>query len=134
MHVSRGIHVDKGGLVFGGCFAAGAEFREAWSRAFLGCVESATLPRFSGAWKESTLDKRVSVATSQTSLYFVTSHATEPSKSLTRETGSVARRRAYWAGGSRPEVRLKGKEGSSVTAILQIMRVSGVWSNYRRPE
>lgn len=38
MHVGRGIHVDEGGLVFGGGFAAGAEFREAWSRAFLCCI------------------------------------------------------------------------------------------------
>lgn len=38
VHVGRGIHVDKGGLVFGGSFAAGAEFREACSRAFLWCI------------------------------------------------------------------------------------------------
>lgn len=39
----RGIHVDEGGLVFGGGFAAGAEFREAWSRAFLCCIVLAIL-------------------------------------------------------------------------------------------
>lgn len=66
----------------------------------------------------------MSVATAQTSLYFVTSHATEPSKSLTREMGSVARRRAYSAGGSRPEARLKGKEGSSEIAIVRAEVVS----------
>lgn len=61
----------------------------------------------------------MSVATAQTSLYFVTSHAIEPSKSWTREIGSVARRRAYSAGGSRPEARSKGKEGSSVMVIFR---------------
>lgn len=35
VHVGRGVHIDEGGFVFGGCFGAGAEFREAWSRAFL---------------------------------------------------------------------------------------------------
>lgn len=74
----------------------------------------------SGILKRFTLDKRVSVATAQTSLYLVTSHATEPSKSLTRETGSVARRRAYSAGGSRPEARLNGKEGGSAVVILRV--------------
>lgn len=34
--------------------------------------------------------------------------------------GSVARRRAYSAGGSRPEARLKGKEGDSLIVILRI--------------
>ena len=64
------------------------------------------------------LDRRVSVATAQTSLYLVTIHATEPSKSFTRETGSEVRRRAYSAGGSRPEARLKGKLGGWVTAMM----------------
>lgn len=73
---------------------------------------------FAGVLKDFTLDKRVSVATAQTSLYFVTSHAVEPSKSLTREMGSVARRRAYSAGGLRPEARLKGNEGGSAIVIL----------------
>lgn len=68
--------------------------------------------------QDSTLERRVSVATAHTSLYFVTSHAREPSKSFTCETGSVARRRAYSAGGSRPEARWKGKFGGVVVVIV----------------
>lgn len=43
MRVSRGVHVDEGGLVLGGGLAAGTEFREARSRAFLCCTVLVTL-------------------------------------------------------------------------------------------
>lgn len=124
VHVFGGVHVDEGGLVFGGRFGAGAEFWKAWSCAFLYLHCVGHLGFFFSPQdldsEQFTLDNRASVATAQTSLYFVTSHATEPSKSLTCEMGSVARRRAYSAGGSRPEARLKGKEGNSAMAILRI--------------
>ena len=43
VHMGRGVHVDKGGLVFRGSLAAGTEFRETWSRAFLCCIVLITL-------------------------------------------------------------------------------------------
>lgn len=70
-----------------------------------------------GASTLRTLESRSSVAMRQTSSYLVASQARVPSNSLTLDMGSVARRRAYSAGGSRPEARRKGKLGA-VTTIL----------------
>lgn len=65
-----------------------------------------------------TFDSLWSVETLHTSSYLVTSHARSPFQSLTRETGSVLRRRAKSAGGSRPEAREKGNDGASVCVIV----------------
>lgn len=65
---------------------------------------------FESLWSSETL---------HTSLYLVTSHARSPFQSFTRETGSVARRRANSAGGSRPEARSKGNEGGSRVIVAR---------------
>lgn len=67
-----------------------------------------------------TLDSLSSVATCVTSLYLVTSQAKLPSNNVTRETGSVARRRAYSAGGSMPEARWNGNLGGSTDIVVVI--------------
>ena len=67
--------------------------------------------QMTGVGSGQTFESLLSVATCATSFHLVTSHASDPSKSFTLETGSLARSFANSAGGSGPEARLKGKLG-----------------------
>lgn len=54
------------------------------------------------------------------SLYLVTSQASLPSHSLTLETGSFARSRAYSTGGSTPAGRENGNRGRAARLDLLV--------------
>lgn len=77
----------------------------------VGLALAASLPPAFSSGKPGrvrTLDRRSSVATLHTSLYFVTSQAEDPSYSWILDTGSVARSLANSGGGSMPDARLNG--------------------------
>jgi hypothetical protein len=89
------------------------------------CLPAALPPSLNSGnpGRERSFDNLSSVATRQTSLYFVTSHAAVPSYNFTCESGSVARSRANSAGGSSPEARLNGKGGRLLLAVVEPMVV-----------
>lgn len=113
VHVIWGVHINKSRLVLCRSLAASTELWEARSCSLLYIIS----PRSSFKALSLTFESRSSVATLQTSWYFTTSHATLSSKSFTCDTGSVARRWAYSAGGSRAEARWNGNLGGSVDIV-----------------
>lgn len=121
-HMIGGIHVDESGLRLCSFFATRAQLREAWAVPFLfaGRVKSTSSVHLVQN-RHRTLDSLLSVATEVTSLYLVTSQARLPSYSLTLETGLLARRRAYSAGGSMPEALLNGKLGGSIVILAVVI-------------